>query len=65
LGLSFTIVGLGHVVVTCDGAILRVNAPVFVDVFLATAIMGDEEHQKKHFSMSLGQMFLCPLSASP
>jgi hypothetical protein len=42
LGLTFILVGLGHVVVTCDGAILKVNAPVFVDVFLATAIMGDE-----------------------
>ncbi len=42
LGLAFIIVGLGHVVVTCDGAILRVNALVFVDVFLAIAIMGDE-----------------------
>ncbi len=42
LGLSFIIVGLGHVVGTCDGAILKVNTPVFVDVFLATTIMGDE-----------------------
>jgi hypothetical protein len=31
--LTFIIVGLGHVVVTCDGAILKVNAPMFVDVF--------------------------------
>jgi hypothetical protein len=36
------IVGLGHVVVICDGAILKLNALVFVDVFLAIAIMGDE-----------------------
>ncbi len=42
LGLAFIIDGLGHVVVTCDGAILKVNALVFVDVFLAIAIMGDE-----------------------
>ncbi len=42
LGLAFIIVGLGHVVVTCDGAILKVNALVFVHVFLAIAIMGDE-----------------------
>jgi hypothetical protein len=42
LGLTFIIVRLGHIVVTCDRAILKVNAPVFVDVFLATAIMGDE-----------------------
>jgi hypothetical protein len=42
LGLAFKIVGLGHVVVTCDGAILKVNALVFVDVFLATPIRGDE-----------------------
>jgi hypothetical protein len=42
LGLTFIIVGLGHVVATCKGAILKVNAPMFVDVFLATAIRGDE-----------------------
>ncbi len=42
LGLAFMIVGLGHVVVICDGAILKLNALVFVDVFLAIAIMGDE-----------------------
>ncbi len=42
LGLTFIIVGLGHVVVTCDGTIMKVNAQVFVDVFLAIVIMGDE-----------------------
>jgi hypothetical protein len=41
-GLTFIIVGFGHVVVTCDGAILKMHAPMFVDVFLAIAIMGDE-----------------------
>jgi hypothetical protein len=33
---------LGHVVVTCDGTILKVNAQVFVDVFLAIVIMGEK-----------------------
>jgi hypothetical protein len=42
LGLTFIIVGLGHVVVTCDGTILKVNALVLDDVFWATVIMGDE-----------------------
>jgi hypothetical protein len=42
LGLTFIILGLGHVVVTCDGTILKMNAPMFVHVFLAIAIMGDE-----------------------
>jgi hypothetical protein len=38
LNLGFKIVGLGHVVVTCDQAILKMNALAFVDVFLATRI---------------------------
>ncbi len=38
LNLMFNIVGLGYVVVTCDQTILKVNALVFVDVFLATKI---------------------------
>jgi hypothetical protein len=42
LGLTFIIVGLGHVVVTCDRAILKVNAQVLVDVVLAITLMGDE-----------------------
>jgi len=42
-GLRFKILGLVCIiVVTCDEAILKVNAPMFVDVFLATTIRGDE-----------------------
>jgi hypothetical protein len=42
LGLMFIIVGLGHVVMTSDETILKVNALVFIDVFLAIKIRGDE-----------------------
>jgi hypothetical protein len=42
LGLTFIIVDLGHVVMSCDGAILKVNAQVLVDVVLVITIMGDE-----------------------
>jgi len=38
LNLMVNIVGLGYVVVTCDRAILKVNALMFIDVFLATRI---------------------------
>jgi hypothetical protein len=49
LGLMFIIIGLGCVVMTCDKTILKVNAPMFVDVFLAIKIIGDEYIRKNIF----------------